>query len=356
MRSVLMLGTAVAVLGTAGFVGLLSMAPSDPQTASTAASQAVEAPQLDPRWYGAAPYVTPMYGNPPDLPRVMRETGQKTFQLAFVLAPKSGGCQPTWDGTTPVSADDGTAAIVDGVRAAGGDVSVSVGGYGGTNLGQTCGTPEATAAAYQQVIDAHQLRAIDFNLEEPEIQQPDAIRNELAAAQILQRNNPGLYVSVTTVASTTGTTPAGQNLLDTAKALNFVPNNYATMPFNGFPDVDSQIASLEAFHGTLMSTFGWDSATAYAHEGVSLMNGRSDAGEHYRQEDMRAVLDYGISRGFSRYTFWSLNRDRQCDQPDNGQTSGTCSSVPQQPWDFTKLTAQFATAAPPAPAPPVAGG
>ena len=357
MRSSWKLGTLVGVLGLAGLVTLLAVSP--PGTGamtSSAAARAAEPPPLDARWYGAAPYVTPMYGDPPDLARVLHDTGQKTFQLAFVLAPKGGGCRPTWDGTAPVSADDAAANTIDGVRAAGGDVSVSVGGYGGTNLGQTCGTPEATAAAYQQVIDAHRLRAIDFNLEEPEIGQPGAIRNELAAAQILQRNNPGLYVSVATVASATGTTPAGQGLLDAAKALNYVPNNYAIMPFNGFPDADSQIASLEAFHGALMTTFGWDDATAYAHEGASLMNGRSDAGEYYRQQDMQAVLDYALGRGFSRYTFWSLNRDRQCDQPDSGQTSGTCSSVPQQPWDFTKLTARFATAAPPAPAQPVAGG
>jgi chitinase len=35
------------------------------------------------------------------------------------------------------------------IRGAGGDVSVSVGGYGGTKLGQTCADPAATAAAYQ---------------------------------------------------------------------------------------------------------------------------------------------------------------------------------------------------------------
>jgi chitinase len=35
-----------------------------------------------------------------------------------------------------------------------------------------------------------------------------------------------------------------------------------------------------------------DFETAYAHEGVSLMNGRSDAGEYFRQADFQTVLDY----------------------------------------------------------------
>src|SRR5437764_93176 len=82
-------------------------------------------------------------------------------------------------------------------RGAGGDVSISIGGFGGTKLGQTCGTASATAAAYQQVISKYSLKAVDFDLEEPEYENTAAINNELGAAQILQRNNPGLYVSIT---------------------------------------------------------------------------------------------------------------------------------------------------------------
>ena len=100
------------------------------------------------------------------------------------------------------------------------------------------------------------------------------------------------------------------------------------MPFDGgFNGSAAQISALEGFHNTLMSTFGWDSGTAYAREGVSLMNGRSDTGEYFRQADFQAVLDYATSHGLSRYTYWSVNRDRQCSVPDPGTTSGTCCSV-----------------------------
>jgi chitodextrinase len=97
-----------------------------------------------------------------------------------------------------------------------------------------------------------------------------------------------------------------------------------------------------------MTTFGWDSATAYHHEGVSMMNGRSDTGEIFTQADFQTVLNYATSKGLARYTYWSVNRDRQCSPPDNnGQTSGSCSSVSQGAWDFTKYTTQFAGATPP---------
>ena len=42
----------------------------------------------------------------------------------------------------------------------------------------------------------------------------------------------------------------------------------------------------------LMNTFGWSSATAYNHEGVSQMNGRSDTGEMFTQTDFQNVLNY----------------------------------------------------------------
>lgn len=178
----------------------------------TAVSLVIGAPSataaLGNNWYAAAPYLMPVSNNPPDPVTVMNATGLKAFQLAFILAPNGGGCSPTWDGTAAVSSDTNVAGVISRIRGAGGDVSVSVGGYGGTKLGQTCGTVAATAAAYQQVISKYSLKAIDFDLEEPEYENTAAIANELGAAKTLQANNPGLFVSVT-MPGTAASTPAG---------------------------------------------------------------------------------------------------------------------------------------------------
>jgi len=322
--------------------------------AVTLAGPTPAAGALGSNWYAAAPYLMPLDNDPPDPVTVMNASGQKAFQLAFILAPNGGGCSPTWDGTAAVSADTAVAAVIGRIRANGGDVSVSIGGYGGTKLGQTCGTPAATAAAYQQVVDRYSLKALDFDLEEPEYENATAVANELGAAQILQRDNPGLYLSVTMPATASGTGYFGQQLLNNARSLGFTPDNYSIMPFDGgFSNgASSQISALEAFHGILVSTFGWDSGTAYAHEGYSGMNGRSDTGEFFRQADFQAVLDYATGHHLARYTYWSVNRDRQCATPEPGTTSGTCSSVSQAPWDFTKFTARFAGATPPTTPPP----
>jgi chitinase len=336
MKRKVLVPTLLTGLATAGAVlfGVVNAAPAGAA--------------LSTNWYASAPYLMPFDNDPPDAVAVLNATGQKAFQLAFILAPSGGGCSATWDGSRPVSADTEAAALISRIRAAGGDVSVSVGGYGGTKLGQTCGSPDATAAAYQQVVSKYALKAIDFDLEEPEYENAAAVHNELGAAQILQRNNPGLYVSVTTAGTSAGTGWFGTQMLNDAKSLGFTPANYSIMPFDGgFNGATSQTAALEAFHGILMNTFGWDSSTAYAHEGVSMMNGRSDAGEYFRQADFQTVLDYATGHHLARYTYWSVNRDRQCADPNQSTTSGTCSSVPQGAWDFTKYTARFAGATPP---------
>src|SRR3954467_14320294 len=201
--------------------------------AGVAVATQAGAATLSSNWYASAPYLMPFDNSPPDPVEVMNATGRKAFQLAFILAPNGGGCSPTWDGTRAVSSDSDAATLISRIRANGGDVSVSIGGYGGTKLGQTCGSPSATAGAYQQGISRYGLKAIDFDLEEPEYENTAAVANEVGAAQILQRNNPGLYVSITTAGTASGTGWFGQQMLNQAKSIGFTPNNYSIMPFDG---------------------------------------------------------------------------------------------------------------------------
>jgi chitinase len=310
---------------------------------------------LSNNWYESAPYYSTLDSQAPDLGQVMAATGQKAFDMAFILADGSS-CDPAWDGTDPVSSDTQVAAVINEVRGDGGDVIVSAGGYNGTKLGQVCSSAATTAAAYQQVINTYGLHAFDFDLEEPEIENSTAIANELGAAQILQENNPGLFVSVTMPSTTTGANYFGQQLLDEAQSLGFTPDDYTIMPFDGgFSGGSSQVTALQDFNAQLMSTFGWSSAQAYAHEGFSGMDGRTDTGEYFYQSDFQTVLSFAQSVGLSRYTFWSVNRDRECNPVDNNDvTSSECSGVAQNPWDFTAYTVAFANNAPvtsPSPSP-----
>jgi len=98
------------------------------------------------------------------------------------------------------------------------------------------------------------------------------------------------------------------------------------------------------------TTFAADSATAYAHAGVSMMNGRSDAGEYFRQADFQRWLDLpGPAHHLARYTYWSVNATASVGGSNQSTTSGTCSSVPQAAWEFTPLHTRFRRWTPPNP-------
>lgn len=73
-----------------------------------------------------------------------------------------------------------------------------------------------------------------------------------------------------------------------------------------------------------------------AHAATS-MNGITDNNETVTVADFRTILGYAQRRHLARRTFWSVNRAR----PRTGGRVGTCSGVSQQPWDFTRVFAQY---------------
>ena len=308
-------------------------------------------------WYAAAPYYMPLDNSPPDISTVMDATGQKSVMLAFILS--DGTCNPLWGGNTALS--NGTInSVISTIRSKGGDIDVSAGGYGGTKLGQVCGSASATAAAYQQVITTYSLKAFDLDLEEPEYENSAAIANELGAAQILQRNNPGLYISITIPAISTGANYFGNLLIQNAGSLGFIPNNFSLMTFDGVSTAAAAEGAENGFHSQLQAVYpSLSSAQIWGLQGFSLMNGHTDSAEHFTQTDFQTLLNFAKSNGMGRYTYWSVNRDRAC--PGNAdQLSGSCSGVAQNDWDFTRFTVAFATGTttPPTIAPtstPVAG-
>ena len=86
----------------------------------------------------SGPWIAPydyLAAGGPSPAEVMKATGIRRFTLAFIVS--DGGCQPVWDNGDPVDGASEEAAIR-GIRSAGGEVTVSFGGNGGTKLGLTC--------------------------------------------------------------------------------------------------------------------------------------------------------------------------------------------------------------------------
>ncbi|MET9971228.1 carbohydrate binding domain-containing protein [Streptomyces sp. NPDC006356] len=287
----------------------------------------------------AAPYLYLGWGDPPSATSVMSATGVKWYTMAFILS--SGGCNPAWDGTRPLTGGNDQ-SVINAIRSAGGDIVPSIGGWSGNKLGPNCSSAEALAGAYQKVIDAYGLKAIDVDIENTDEFENATVQDRiLNALKIVKANNPGLRTVITFGTSTTGPNYWGNRLIEQAKALNADIDVFTIMPFDfggGADMYGNTVNATEGLKTKLKSTFGWDDATAYAHIGISGMNGLSDQQELTSPAIWTQIRDWANSHHIARLAFWSVNRDRPC--PGGGVTSN-CSGISQSNWQFTSITAGF---------------
>ncbi|MEU7783810.1 cellulose binding domain-containing protein [Amycolatopsis sp. NPDC049159] len=286
-----------------------------------------------------APYLYMGWGNPPNPQTVMNATGVKWFTMAFINA--SGGCNPAWDSSRPLSGSADANAIAQ-IKAAGGQVVPSFGGWSGNKLGPNCSTPAALAGAYQQVINAYGLKAIDIDIENSDEFENEAVQDRiLGALKIVKQNNPGVQTILTFGTSTTGPNFYGNRLIDQSKALGANVDVYTIMPFDfggGSNMYQSTVNAANGLRDKLKSTFGWSDATAYGHLGISGMNGLSDQQELTDLSTWTQITNWAKTNKIGRLAFWSVNRDRGC---PGGGVQAACSGIAQNDWDFTKVTAGF---------------
>ena len=286
----------------------------------------------------AAPYLYPGWGNPPAPSTVMNATGVKAFTIAFVLA---NGCNPVWDGESGLTGG-AHASTINAIRAAGGDVVPSIGGWSGNKLGPNCATPELLAGAYQKVIDAFALKAIDIDIENTdEFENPTVQDRIVGALKIVKQRNLSVKTILTFGTTPSGPSSTGVRLINQAKALGANVDIFAQMPFDFSGGADmyaSTVGASEGLKNQLKTDFGYTDAQAYSHMGISGMNGLSDQQELTTPDTWTRIRDYAKSKGFARFTFWAVNRDRGC--PGGGVVSN-CSGIAQSDWEFTRISAGF---------------
>ncbi|WP_030511676.1 carbohydrate-binding protein [Microbispora rosea] len=286
-----------------------------------------------------APYLYEGWGNPPNPATVMNATGVRQFTMAFMLS--GGGCTPAWDGSRPLSGSADASAISQ-IKAAGGNVQISFGGWSGNKLGPNCSSSSAFASAVQQVINAYNPAAVDFDIENSDEFENEAVQDRiLGGLKIVKQNNPNVKVVVTFGTSTTGPSWWGTRLINQSKALGVNIDNYTIMPFDfggGANMYQNTVNAAEGLKNALKAAWGWTDAQAYAHMGISGMNGLSDQQELTSVATWTQIRDWAKSKGLGRLAFWAVNRDRGC---AGGGVVSNCSGIAQNDWDFTRITAGF---------------
>jgi chitinase len=289
----------------------------------------------------ASPYEYLGWGNPQAPTAVLAATGLHDLTLAFILS--HGACNPEWDGSRPLLGG-GEEAAINSIRAAGGDVTVSFGGWSGKKLGSSCKSVPALAAAYQKVIDAYSLKSIDIDIEHGEFTNKKTRARVIAALASVQAANPGIEISVTLGTSETGPEAAGLSLIADAAAISFQPSVWTVMPFDfGMPLTDMGHASTRALEGLeadLASAYHLSAGAAYEHVGVSSMNGQTDeASETVSLSDFQTIVSFAAEHHLGRVSFWAVNRDRPC--AAGKPSSDECSGVAQAPYAFSEVLAGY---------------
>ncbi|NBH04160.1 chitinase [Amycolatopsis sp. SID8362] len=284
-----------------------------------------------------APYLYNGWGDPPNPQTIQNATGVKWFTLAFILS--NGYCNPQWDGGRALTGgvDQNT---INAVRAGGGDVIPSFGGYSGNKLESSCGSAGELAAGYQKVINAYGLKAIDIDIEADAYSNPTVQQRTVDALKTVRANNPGIKIYVT---FGTGQSGPDSSLVNRAAQSGLTVDGWVIMPFD-FGGAGQNMGTLtqraaEGLKNVVKSAYGYDDDTAYRHMGISSMNGITDDNETVTLADFTTILGYASQHHLARLTFWSANRDRPC--PGTYPNNDTCSGVSQQAWDFTRTFARY---------------
>ncbi|TDC91874.1 glycosyl hydrolase [Saccharopolyspora aridisoli] len=283
----------------------------------------------------SAPYIDVMQEEP-TLAEVAKATGQQHFTLAFVLG-SAAGCTPMWGGERAVD-DPAIKGQIDELRAMGGDVIVATGGAMGPYLESVCGTADELLGAYEAILDATGANHLDVDVEATI---PHDVVNEALAKLQAERGTKVSY-TLRVQADETGLDPYSLQVLQSAAAYGVdVLVNPMTMEFGSSkPWGDAVIAAAES---TLRQMKGiWPNlsdADLKARLGVTPMIGRNFNGNTFTQDHARQLLDWANANGIGLLSFWSAGRDNG-DCP-GGAVSPTCSSIEQQPFEFTTIFKGF---------------
>ena len=299
-----------------------------------------------------APYVDMGLTADWQLLTIQQQSGIKVFTLGFVVG--NGGCTPTWGGVGATVANDtlpnGTTilSLVQGVRAAGGDVIISFGGASGTELALGCSTVSSLQAAYQSVLNKYSVNSstpvrLDFDIEGGATTDQTSINRRNQALVGLKNANPGLVISYTLPVLPTGLVSSGVNILNSVKTagLNLNVVNIMAMDYGSANDNGGQMG-LSAQQAASNTHNQVVAAGLTASIGVTPMIGINDVNtEIFQLADAQSLLNFANANSYiTRLSMWSVARDNgSC--PNQGFASPVCSGISQSNWAFSNILKPF---------------
>ncbi|WP_369182639.1 glycosyl hydrolase family 18 protein [Streptomyces sp. Y1] len=301
-----------------------------------------------------APYFESWTGQSPAT--LAAQSGAKYLTMAFLQAATKGSCTPYWNGDTskPVASSTFGADIAT-IRANGGDVIPSFGGYTadntGTELADSCTDVNQIAAAYQNLITTYDISRIDLDIEDNSLTNTAGIDRRNKAIKQVQdwaaANGRNVQFSYTLPTTTGGLADNGLAVLRNAVSNKARIDVVNMMTFDYYDNAAHDMAadtqtSAQGLYNQLATLYPAKSpAQLWGSIGIIEMPGIDDFGaaETFTVANATTVYNWAVSKGINTLSFWALQRDNGGCPGKGGDDS--CSGIAQNTWDFTHIFAPF---------------
>jgi hypothetical protein len=286
---------------------------------------------------------------------VARQSGARYLTLAFLQTLKKGSCTLAWNGSKHqlVAPGGPYVAQIRQLRAAGGDVIPSFGGYsadeGGTEIADSCHSVSKIAEAYESVVTTYGVTRLDMDVEAKSQNNLAGIARRSAAIALLQhwaaRHHRQVQIDFTLGVEPGGLAADCLHVLRSALAAGVKITTVNIMAFdyyNSQHDSDmgtEAIEALDSTHAQLARLYPHVSGRRLWHmEGITLLPGIDDfprRTEVTYLSEAQDVMYYAQTHPISLITIWAIQRDKGgC---PGAIDSNSCSGITQSPWEFSHL-------------------
>ncbi|MFJ8621531.1 glycosyl hydrolase family 18 protein [Kitasatospora sp. NPDC093550] len=301
-----------------------------------------------------APYFEAWTGQSPA--QLAAQSGAKHLTMAFLQTATKGSCTPYWNGDSSLPVSSATFGTdIATIRANGGDVIPSFGGYTadntGTELADSCTDVNQIAAAFENVITTYDISRIDLDIEDNSLTNTAGIDRRNKAIKLVQdwaaTKGRSVQFSYTLPTTTSGLADNGLAVLRNAISNNARIDVVNMMTFDYYDNATHDMAadtqtSAQGLYNQLARLYPAKSpAQLWGSIGITEMIGVDDFGpaETFTLANAATVYNWAVSKGINTLSFWALQRD-------NGGCPGTkgndnCSGISQNTWDFSHVFAPF---------------
>ena len=288
---------------------------------------------------------------------VAGDSGVGHFTLAFLEATSTTSCALAWNGdkAQPLAAGRYLPEIA-ALRATGGDVIPSLGGWSadqaGTEVGDSCKDVDAILEAYKELVTTYGVSRIDMDIEGRSLGKAAGIDRRNKAIRKLQdwatTEGRPLTISYTLPTSATGLEADALAVLQNAVANGVRIDVVQPMVFDYYDGETTDmgaaaISALTGLHDQLRVLLpAKTDAELWAIEGSTIMPGIDDYPKKTEVTTLahaQGLRDFAAEHGLAALSMWAIQRD-------NGGCAGKagadgCSGIEQAPWDFSAILDAF---------------